>query len=140
LTWGGDIAGDKRGSRFALASGPARATHTTRGAHPTVKALSAFGWATGSANAHKIRSTYVVTLMTRALQGSIVARMSTSSYECQVLVVGAGPTGLVLAAQLLARRDRHPDHRHKRWLGPGGLSASVLDAGSRQNLATRLGL
>jgi len=32
--------------------------------------------------------------------------MSTSSSECQVLVVGAGPTGLVLAAQLLARGIR----------------------------------
>jgi 2-polyprenyl-6-methoxyphenol hydroxylase-like FAD-dependent oxidoreductase len=30
--------------------------------------------------------------------------MTTSSRDCQVLVVGAGPTGLVLAAQLLARR------------------------------------
>src|SRR5215472_4508007 len=29
--------------------------------------------------------------------------MTTSSRDCQVLVVGAGPTGLVLAAQLLAR-------------------------------------
>jgi 2-polyprenyl-6-methoxyphenol hydroxylase-like FAD-dependent oxidoreductase len=29
--------------------------------------------------------------------------MTTSFYDCQVLVVGAGPTGLVLAAQLLAR-------------------------------------
>lgn len=29
--------------------------------------------------------------------------MTTSSGDCQVLVVGAGPTGLVLAAQLLAR-------------------------------------
>jgi cation diffusion facilitator CzcD-associated flavoprotein CzcO len=29
--------------------------------------------------------------------------MTTSSRDCQVLVVGAGPTGLVLSAQLLAR-------------------------------------
>ena len=29
--------------------------------------------------------------------------MTTSFCDCQVLVVGAGPTGLVLAAQLLAR-------------------------------------
>jgi hypothetical protein len=88
----------------------------------------------------ELRSTYVVTLMTRALQRSIVARMSTSSSECQILAVGAGPTGLVLAAGLLARRDPHPDRRHQRQSGPGELSASVPDVGSRQNVAIRRGL
>jgi 2-polyprenyl-6-methoxyphenol hydroxylase-like FAD-dependent oxidoreductase len=32
----------------------------------------------------------------------------TSASQCQVLIVGAGPTGLVLAAQLLARGVRVP--------------------------------
>ena len=47
----------------------------------------------------------------------------TSSAQCQVLVVGAGPTGLVLAAQLLARgvRTRVID----KAAGPGPLSRAV---------------
>jgi 2-polyprenyl-6-methoxyphenol hydroxylase-like FAD-dependent oxidoreductase len=47
--------------------------------------------------------------MTRPAWPSIVAAMSTtqtSTSHCQVLIVGAGPTGLVLAAQLLARGVR----------------------------------
>ena len=66
--------------------------------------------------------------------------MSTAPSECQVLVVGAGPTGLVLAAQLLARgiRTRIADKSN----GPAreGLSASVPDIGSRQNSAICRGL
>jgi len=41
--------------------------------------------------------------------------------DCQVLVVGAGPTGLVLAADLLAR----------------GVSTRIIDKGDGVNLETR---
>jgi cation diffusion facilitator CzcD-associated flavoprotein CzcO len=44
--------------------------------------------------------------MSLALQGSIVARMSTPFSEYQVLVVGAGPTGLVLVVPPLTRGIR----------------------------------
>ena len=64
---------------------------------------------------------------------------SSSSTDCQVLVVGAGPTGLTLAAQLLARgiRTRIIDkHRspmpHSRALG---LHARVLELLDTMDLA-----
>jgi len=44
-----------------------------------------------------------------------------SRTDCQVLVVGAGPTGLVLAADLLAR----------------GIATQIIDKGDRVNLETR---
>ena len=54
--------------------------------------------------------------MIRGADQSIVAGMTTThttTPDCQVLVVGAGPTGLTLAAQLLAR----------------GIHARVIDKG-----------
>ena len=66
--------------------------------------------------------------MTEAAAGRSVGRMDDMQHtrraarrDCQVLVVGAGPTGLVLAADLLAR----------------GISTRVIDKGDGVNLETR---
>ena len=54
----------------------------------------------------QIRSDYVIPQTIRGAGRPILAGMTpthTATRDCQVLVVGAGPTGLTLAAQLLAR-------------------------------------
>jgi 2-polyprenyl-6-methoxyphenol hydroxylase-like FAD-dependent oxidoreductase len=59
----------------------------------------------------------------RAAQSSVGAMNGTQNThpDCQVLVVGAGPTGLVLAADLLAR----------------GISTRIIDKGDGASLETR---
>jgi 2-polyprenyl-6-methoxyphenol hydroxylase-like FAD-dependent oxidoreductase len=47
--------------------------------------------------------------------------MSPTKLDCQVLVVGAGPTGLVLAAELLSR----------------GIRTRIIDKGDGVSLQTR---
>jgi 2-polyprenyl-6-methoxyphenol hydroxylase-like FAD-dependent oxidoreductase len=64
--------------------------------------------------------------MIRPARRATVGAMNTSqtsSSPCRVLVVGAGPTGLVLAAQLLARGV--PTRVIDKAAGPGSLSRAV---------------
>src|SRR5262249_2910250 len=88
-------------------SGPSRPTSTT--SCPSWVFAPAPSWPRGRIRkvcCREIRSAYVILPMPRPGWPSIVAAMSTaqtSTSQCQVLIVGAGPTGLVLAAQLLAR-------------------------------------
>jgi hypothetical protein len=83
--------------------------------------------------ARRFARPYRVTLMTRALQGSIIAHISTSSSACRSWSSAQGHR-LGLAAELLARRDRNPDRRHERQSGTGELCASVPDVGTRWDL------
>jgi hypothetical protein len=52
-----------------------------------------------------------------------------ASGSVTMLVVSVGPTGLVLAVQVLADRDPHPDRPHERQSGPRELSAFIPEVG-----------
>ena len=56
---------------------------------------------TRKASGRKIRSRYVILQMPRGRGQRRLGRMNDT--DCRVLAVGVGPTGLVLAAELLTR-------------------------------------
>src|SRR6185437_51541 len=81
---------------------------------------------TRRACSRKIRSGYVVLRMAGGTGQRRVGRMNATqpsrpASDCQVLVIGAGPTGLVLAAELLTR----------------GIRTRVIDKGDGVALQTR---
>ena len=89
----------------------------------------------------EIRSAYVDFLTTGAAWTAIVAAMSGTHTEmapCQVLIAGAGPTGLILAAQLLARgvRTRIVDKGE----GPAGQSRAISIYARTLELLDSMGL
>src|SRR5215472_18602516 len=79
--------------------------------------------------------------MARCASSPTVGRMNRAQPDCQVLVVGAGPTGLVLAVELLARgiRTRIIDKGDGVALQPRaiGIHARTLEVLDMMGLAER---